>query len=55
MQGVARPWQVGVLWDRDDRLAPPLIAALRAENLIVGDNEPYDGALIGDSMYEFST
>jgi predicted N-formylglutamate amidohydrolase len=60
MQGVSRPWQVGVLWDRDDRLAAPLIKALRAENLgaeklVVGDNEPYDGALIGDSMYEFST
>ena len=60
MQGVARPWHVGVLWDRDDRLAAPLIEALRAENLgaknlVVGDNEPYDGALIGDSMYELST
>jgi len=55
MQGVSRPWQVGVLWDRDDRLAAPLIEALRAEKLVVGDNEPYDGALIGDSMYEFST
>jgi len=55
MQGVTRPWHVGVLWDRDDRLAAPLIEALRAENLVVGDNEPYDGALIGDSMYELST
>jgi predicted N-formylglutamate amidohydrolase len=55
MQGVPRPWQVGVLWDRDHRLAAPLIEALRAENLVVGDNEPYDGALIGDSMYELST
>jgi predicted N-formylglutamate amidohydrolase len=55
MQGVSRPWQVGVLWDRDHRLAAPLIEALRAENLVVGDNEPYDGALIGDSMYELST
>ena len=54
-QGVRRPWQVGVLWDRDPRLALPLIAALRAENLVVGDNEPYDGALLGDSMYELST
>ncbi len=25
-RGVARPWQVGILWDRDDRLAGPLIA-----------------------------
>ncbi len=54
-QGRARPWQVGVLWDKDPRLALPLIEALRAENLVVGDNEPYDGALRGDSMYEHST
>ena len=54
-QGRARPWQVGVLWDKDPRLALPLIEALRGENLIVGDNEPYDGALRGDSMYEHST
>ncbi len=54
-KGRARPWQVGVLWDRDPRLALPLIEALRAENLVVGDNEPYDGALRGDSMYELST
>ena len=54
-QGRSRPWQVGVLWDEDPRLARPLIEALRAENLVVGDNEPYDGALIGDSMYEHST
>ena len=54
-QGRARPWQVGVLWDKDPRLALPLIEALRRENLVVGDNEPYDGALRGDSMYEHST
>lgn len=54
-QGRQRPWQVGVLWDKDPRLAEPLIAALRAEGLEVGDNEPYDGALKGDSMYEHST
>ncbi len=54
-QGRARQWQVGVLWDKDPRLAVPLIEALRAEDLVVGDNEPYDGALRGDSMYEHST
>lgn len=53
--GRARPWQVGVLWDSDPRLASPLIEALRAEGLVVGDNAPYDGALLGDSMYEHST
>ncbi|NNU79606.1 N-formylglutamate amidohydrolase [Halovulum dunhuangense] len=46
-----RPWHVGVLWDRDGRLAEPLIARLRAEpDLVVGDNEPYTGALRGDCM-----
>ena len=40
--GVARPWQVGVLYGADTRLARPLLAALRApDDLMVGDNEPY--------------
>lgn len=42
MGGKARPWHVGVLWDRDPRIPVPLLAALRAdETLVVGDNEPY--------------
>lgn len=42
--GLARPWHCGILWDRDPRLAVPLLAALRAEpGLAVGDNEPYSG------------
>ncbi|OYQ36017.1 N-formylglutamate amidohydrolase [Niveispirillum lacus] len=42
MNGFQRPWQVGVLWNRDGRLALPMLAALRAEgDLTVGDNEPY--------------
>ena len=41
-KGVARPWQVGVLYNRDRRLAAALMALLRAEpGLTVGDNEPY--------------
>lgn len=44
MDGVERPWEVGILWDRDPRLATPLIRALRARGLTVGDNEPYSGA-----------
>lgn len=54
-RGRARPWPCGVLWDRDPRLSAPLIEGLRAEGLLVGDNEPYDGALKNDSMYELST
>ena len=42
MNGRARPWHAGILWDRDPRLPVPLLAALSAEpSLIVGDNEPY--------------
>jgi len=52
MQGHERPWHVGVLWDLDDRVARPLIDMLAADpSLTVGDNEPYDGALLGDTMY----
>jgi predicted N-formylglutamate amidohydrolase len=37
-----RPWQIGVLFNRDDRLARPLIRLLEAEgDLTVGINEPY--------------
>ena len=46
-----RPWHVGVLYAQDDRLARPLLRRLAAEpNLVVGDNEPYTGALKGDAM-----
>jgi len=39
---VPRPWHVGVLSNRDRRVAEPLLRALRAEgDLVVGDNEPY--------------
>lgn len=56
MQGRRRPWEVGVLWDRDDRVAKLLIAALDAEHgHVVGDNEPYDGALHGDTMFRHCT
>jgi predicted N-formylglutamate amidohydrolase len=51
-----RPWHVGLLWDRDDRLLRPLLARLRAQpGLCVGDNEPYNGHLFGDSMYVHGT
>jgi predicted N-formylglutamate amidohydrolase len=43
MKGVERPWQIGVLWNDDDRLPLPVIARLRAQGLAVGDNQPYTG------------
>jgi predicted N-formylglutamate amidohydrolase len=42
MNGFVRPWHVGILWDKDPRVAVPLLANLRAHaDLVVGDNEPY--------------
>ena len=41
MNGSARPWHAGVLYQRDARFAHALLDALRAEgDLVVGDNEP---------------
>jgi predicted N-formylglutamate amidohydrolase len=46
--GAPRPWHVGVLWDSDGRLALPLMEGLaRDPALIVGDNEPYSGWVVG--------
>lgn len=46
-----RPWHCAVLWEKDDRLAKPLLEALYAEpDIVIGENEPYAGALPGDSM-----
>ena len=45
-----RPWEVGVLYNEDSRLAAPAIAALEAEGLIVGDQLPYSGKLLNATM-----
>ena len=50
-----RPWQVGILWHNDGRIALPLIDRLVAEGLCVGDNEPYSGELEGDTMSRHGT
>ncbi len=54
-KGVARPWDMAILWDRDDRMVVPALAAFRARGLMVGDNEPYDGALRNDTLYHHGT
>lgn len=45
-----RPWQVGVLYNEDDRAARLAIPMLEAEGLIVGDQEPYSGRLLNATM-----
>jgi predicted N-formylglutamate amidohydrolase len=46
LEGVARPWHIGVLWAHDPRISVPLMARLEAvPDLVVGDNQPYSGKL----------
>jgi predicted N-formylglutamate amidohydrolase len=45
-----RPWQVGVLYNEDDRAARLAIPLLEAEGLIVGDQQPYSGKLLNATM-----
>jgi len=41
-KGVARPWHIGTLYNRDHRLPKLLLRELRTEStLVVGDNQPY--------------
>ena len=59
MRGVPRPWKIGLLWDCDERISRPLIDALANEPDLsadeIGDNEPYQGALPGDTIDAVAT
>lgn len=46
----ARPWQVGVLYNQDDRAARIAMPMLAGEGLIVGDQQPYSGRLLNYTM-----
>ncbi len=51
MNGVKRPWQLGVLWRSDERLPLPLLAELRKlDGVLTGDNEPYSAR----ASYEYT-
>jgi predicted N-formylglutamate amidohydrolase len=55
-RGQRRPWQIAFLWDKDARVANAMIDHFRRDPaLIVGDNEPYDGCLEGDTLYQHAT
>ena len=45
-----RPWQVGVLYNQDDRAARLAIPLLEADGLVVGDQQPYSGKLLNYTM-----
>jgi len=41
-KAVSRPWHIGILYNRDNRVAKPMLERLRRDSdLVVGDNEPY--------------
>lgn len=46
----ARPWDIGVLYNEDERLAAAAIALLSAEGWHVGDQLPYSGKLLNATM-----
>lgn len=43
MDGFRRPWHIGVLWNREEKIARKLVRELRRNNpnLVIGENEPY--------------
>lgn len=43
LDGVSRLWEIGVLWDKDQRLSDIFIEEFRAAGYMTGDNEPYSG------------
>jgi predicted N-formylglutamate amidohydrolase len=47
-RGEPRPWDIGILFDQDRRIAPVLIEALKARGFNVGVNQPYSPA---DGVY----
>ena len=46
----ARPWDIGILYNRDDRLAAAAIALLTGDGWYVGDQLPYSGKLLNATM-----
>jgi predicted N-formylglutamate amidohydrolase len=48
--GTPRPWEIGILYNRDETAARPAIEWLRARGLVTGDNEPYSGKLLNATL-----
>ncbi|NBR30749.1 MAG: N-formylglutamate amidohydrolase [Sphingomonadaceae bacterium] len=45
-----RPWEIGILYNQDERAARQAIPALAAQGLCVGDQLPYSGKLLNATM-----
>ncbi len=49
LNGKPRPWDCGILWDKDPRLPQALLDSLSAiPSIKVGDNQPYSGRSAAD-------
>jgi len=48
--GTDRPWQIGILSNRDRRTADAIIPMLEARGIVTGDNEPYSGRLLNATL-----
>jgi predicted N-formylglutamate amidohydrolase len=45
-----RPWEVGILYNQDDRAARIALPLLTAAGVVAGDQEPYSGKLLNATM-----
>ncbi|WP_380878007.1 N-formylglutamate amidohydrolase [Sphingomonas sp. DBB INV C78] len=45
-----RPWQIGILYNQDERAARVAIPLLEAAGVVTGDNHPYSGRLLNATM-----
>lgn len=48
--GTARPWEIGILSNRDRRAADLAVALFRAAGIPTGDNEPYSGRALNATL-----
>lgn len=48
LNGVSRPWEIGILWDKDMSLRDIFLEDFREAGFMVGDNEPYSGKAPAD-------
>lgn len=48
--GTARPWEIGILSNRDRRAADLAVALLRQAGIPTGDNEPYSGRALNATL-----
>jgi predicted N-formylglutamate amidohydrolase len=56
MDGFKRPWDIGMLWNKEEKIALTFIAALQKAHpkLVIGHNEPYslkDGRFAGSTIW----